>query len=104
VRVLNPSTSLTKVQISPELDQLELLLEQIKAVEAEQDALLAAHQAAGRAPSGDVARHRWRRAEVRYRPLVGRSVPTFDNRRQVPMRAWHGHLAKADRSIARACI
>jgi transposase len=40
-----------KVQISRELDRLELLLEQIKAVEAERDALLAAHQAAGRAPA-----------------------------------------------------
>ena len=34
-----------KVQISRELDRLELLLEQIKAVEAERDALLAAQQA-----------------------------------------------------------
>jgi transposase len=39
-----------KVQISRELDRLELLLEQIKAVEAERDALLAAQQVAAPAP------------------------------------------------------
>ena len=39
-----------KVQISRELDRLELLLEQIKAVEAERDALLAAQQVAAPGP------------------------------------------------------
>jgi transposase len=39
-----------KVQINRELDRLELLLEQIKAVEAERDALLAAQQVAAPAP------------------------------------------------------
>jgi transposase len=40
-----------KTQISRELNRLELLLEQIKAVEAEQDALLAA----ARKPAGETA-------------------------------------------------
>ena len=62
-----------KVQISRELDRLELLLEQIKAVEAERDALLAAQQSAG----GDVARHQGHWAGVRCHPLVGRAVPTL---------------------------
>ncbi len=39
-----------KAQISRELDRLELLLDQITAVEREQDALLAASKAAGRRP------------------------------------------------------
>ena len=39
-----------KAQISRELDRLELLLEQIKAVEAERDALLAAGRSARRPP------------------------------------------------------
>ena len=39
-----------KVQISRELDRLELLLEQIKAVEAERDALLAGQQVAAPGP------------------------------------------------------
>jgi transposase len=41
-----------KIQISRELDRLELLLDQIKAAEAERDALLAAQQAATPAPAG----------------------------------------------------
>jgi len=41
-----------KTQISRELDRLELLLDQIKAAEAERDALLAAQQPATPAPAG----------------------------------------------------
>jgi len=41
-----------KVQISRELDRLELLLNQIKLTEAERDALLAAQQTASPAPAG----------------------------------------------------
>ena len=40
-----------KTQISRELDWLELLLQQIKAVETERDALLAAQQVTARAPA-----------------------------------------------------
>ena len=72
-----------KVQISRELDRLELLLEQIKAVEAERDALLAAHQAVARAPAAmlvdikgvgpEFAAILWSEGLFRH----------FDNRRQV---------------------
>ena len=41
-----------KAQISRELDRLELLLEQLKAVEAERDALLAREQVHAKAPAG----------------------------------------------------
>ncbi len=41
-----------KAQISRELDRLELLLEQLKAVEAERDALLAQEQVHANAPAG----------------------------------------------------
>lgn len=40
-----------KIQISRELDRLELLLEQIRAVEAERDTLLAAQHVAAPAPA-----------------------------------------------------
>jgi len=40
-----------KAQISRALDRVELLLEQIKAVEAERDALLASQQVATQAPA-----------------------------------------------------
>ena len=40
-----------KAQVCRELDRLELLLEQIKAVEAERDVLLAAQQVAAPAPA-----------------------------------------------------
>ena len=41
-----------KAQISRELDRLELLLEQLKAVEAERDALLAREQVHAKTPAG----------------------------------------------------
>ena len=46
-----PLPSHLKTQISRELDRLELLLQQIKAVETERDALLAAQQVTARAPA-----------------------------------------------------
>jgi transposase len=72
-----------KAQISRELDRLELLLEQIKAVEAERDALLAAQQIAAPAPAAmlldikgigpEFAAILWSEGLFRH----------FDNRRQV---------------------
>ena len=63
-------------QIRRELDRLELLLEQIKAVEVERDTLLAAEDA--RASTGDdVARHQGHWARVRRHSVVGRAVPTL---------------------------
>ena len=72
-----------KVQISRELDRLELLLEQIKAVEAERDALLAAQQIVAPAPAAmlldikgigpEFAAILWSEGLFRH----------FDNRRQI---------------------
>jgi transposase len=72
-----------KVQIGRELDRLELLLEQIKAVEAERDALLAAQQVAAPAPAAmlldikgvgpEFAAILWSEGLFRH----------FDNRRQI---------------------
>ena len=66
-----------KAQISRELDRIELLLEQIKAVEVERDALLAAQQIAAPAPVRNVAGRQGYRAGVRHHPLVGRAIPPF---------------------------
>src|SRR5438132_4392839 len=77
-----------KTQIGRELDRLELLLEQIKAVEAERDALLGARQVATPAPAGDVAQRQGHRARVRRHPLVGRAVPTL--RQSTPGRFLRG--------------
>jgi transposase len=72
-----------EAQISRELDRLELLLEQIKAVEAERDALLAAQRVAAPAPAAmlldikgigpEFAAVLWSEALFRH----------FDNRRQI---------------------
>ena len=79
-----------KAQISRELDRLELLLEQIKAVEAERDAMLCP----GRGQDGWERRQAARRSAMllglkgigrgfRRRALVGGALPHFANRRQV---------------------
>jgi transposase len=70
-----PLSKHLKPQIGRELDRLKLLLEQIKAVEAERDALLGARQVATPGTGGDVAQHQGHRARVRRHPLVGRAVP-----------------------------
>ena len=77
-----------KAQILRELDRLELLLEQIKAVEAERDALLVEQKARDAGASGDVARPQGRRSRVRRHPLVGRAVPTL--RQSAPGRRLRG--------------
>ena len=58
-----------KAQVCRELDRLELLLEQIKAVESERDALLNAQQTKGLA-AADVAGCPWDWAGIRFGPLV----------------------------------
>ena len=94
-----------KAQVRRELDRLELLLEQIKAVEAERDVLLAAQQVAQR-----------RRRCCSTSRASGRSSPPSSGRkgssdtstidaRSLLMRAWRQHPGRADRSIAnRACL
>ena len=59
-----------KAQVCRELDRLELLLEQIRAVEAERDALLNAEQTKSVGPAADVAGCPWHWAGVRFGPLV----------------------------------
>ena len=66
-----------KAQVCRELDRLELLLEQIKAVEAERDVLLAAEQGASPAPAAMLLRYQGHRAGVCRHTLVGRAVPTL---------------------------
>ena len=91
-----------KTQISRELDRLELLLEQIKAAEAERDALLAAQQAASPAPPG--------RMLLDFKGIGRNSPPSSGWRgssatstiaaslRLTP--GWRRRPGKADRSIA----
>ena len=92
-----------KTQISRELDRLELLLDQIKAVEAERDALLAEQQAA--AP--DVARAECcstSRASARSSPpssgwrRYSATSTIAASSRLTP--GWRRRPGKADRSIA----
>src|SRR4029077_4131889 len=71
-----------KAQVCRELDRLELLLEQIKAVEAGCAACRTTSRSAG--AGGDVARYQGHRAGVLGHPLVGRAVPTL--RQSTPSR------------------
>ena len=92
-----------KAQISRELDRLELLLEQIKAVEAERNALFAVAKAA--APTAapvamllDLKGIGPEFAAVLWMEAFFRS---FANRnRSLPTRGWRRHPGKAVRSIA----
>ena len=93
-----------KAQILRELDRLELLLGQIKAVEAERDAMLVEQDVATPAPAAmlldlkgvgpEFAAILWSEGLFRY----------FHNRRQVAAYAGLAPTGKADRSIAnRVC-
>jgi transposase len=96
-----------KAQISRELDRLELLLEQIKAVEAERDALLAAQRPSQRR-RGDVARLQGHRSGVRRHPLVEGLFRHFDNRRQVASYAglaptpWQSGSVDREQGVSKA--
>ena len=96
-----------KTQISRELDRLELLLQQIKAVETERDALLAAQRVTARA-------HRRRCCSTSRAsgpsspPPSGRKgcsdTSTIDGR-SLLTRGWRRRPGRADLSIAnRACL
>ena len=89
-----------KAQICRELDRLELLIEQIKAVEAERDAMLAPQQVAAPEPTAmllaikgvgpEFAAVLWSEGLFRH----------FNNRRQVASYAgWRRRPGRADRSI-----
>ena len=92
-----------KAQVRRELDRLELLLDQIKAVEAERDGLLAAQQAP--APAAmllDIKGIGPEFAAILW--SEGPDTSTIDAR-WLLMRAWRQHPGRADRSIAnRACL
>ena len=90
-----------KRQISRELDRLELLLEQIKAVEAERDALLAAGERSRGSDTGeDVDGPERYRRRVRDRSLAGRTVPAILTTagRSPRMPGWHRRHGKVGRS------
>jgi transposase len=72
-----------KRQISRELDRLEMLIEQIKAVEAERDALLADHTQGALPPGARVTALKGIGPE--FGAVLGGEVfyRTFDNRRQI---------------------
>ena len=96
-----------KAQIGRELDRLELLLEQIKAVEAERDAMLAAEQVVSPAPAmllnlkgigPEFAAVLWSEGLSRH----------FDNRRQVAAYAglaptpWQSGSVDHDKGVSKA--
>jgi transposase len=97
-----------KGQVRRELDRLELLLDQIKAVEAERDALLAAERAAARTPAAmlldikgigpEFAAILWSEGLFRH----------FDNRRQVAAYAglaptpWQSGSVDREQGVSKA--
>jgi len=98
-----------KIQISRELDRLELLLDQIKRAEAERDALLAAQPAAAPASAGrmlldfkgigaEFAANLWLEALFRH----------FDNRRQIASYAglaptpWQSGSVNREQGVSKA--
>ena len=97
-----------KAQISRELDRLELLLEQIKSVESERDALLAAQQTATPKPTAmllaikgvgpELAAILWSEGLCRH----------FDNRRQVAFYAglaptpWQSGAINREQGVSKA--
>jgi transposase len=96
-----------KAQIGRELDRLELLLEQIKAVEIERDALISAMKPGGM--NADAVRSP--PAMLISLNGIGRNSPPSCGRRgsiepsstegrSPPMRGWLRHRGKADRSYA----
>src|SRR3954470_2091320 len=105
-----PLPECLKAQISRELDRLELLIEQVKAVEAERDALLARAQASPGVPAPaamllalkgigpEAAATLW--AEGLFR--------TFTNRKQVAAYAglaptpWHSGLVHREQGVSKA--
>jgi transposase len=68
-----------KALIKRELDRLELLLRQIKTVEATRDALLAVEQTAKLAPASNIRGigHKRHRTRIHRHTLVGGAIPTI---------------------------
>jgi transposase len=72
-----------KAQICRELDRLELLLDQIKQVEAERDALIAAEKAAASGPAGQLLAFKGIGPEFAANLWLEALFRQFDNRRQI---------------------
>jgi transposase len=94
-----------KAQVDRELDRLELLLKQIKTVEGDRDALLAAAQTAMPAPAAMLLDFKGIGSEFAAVLWSEGLFRHFDNRRQLAAYAgWRRHPGKAERSIAsRGC-
>ena len=97
-----------KVQISRELDRLELLLEQIKAVEAERDALLAAQQVAAPAPVAMLLDIKGVGPEFAAILWLEGLFRHFDNRRQIASYAglaptpWQSGSVDREQGVSKA--
>jgi transposase len=97
-----------KSQISRELDRLELLLEQIKAVEGERDALLAAQDAAAPAPAAMLLRIKGIGSEFAAILWSEGLFRHFDNRRQIAAYAglaptpWQSGSVDREQGVSKA--
>ena len=94
-----------KAQVNRELDRLELLLKQMKAVEAERDALLVAAHTPAAVPASMLLNIEG--SDQSSPPYFGRKgssdTSTTDDRSPL-MPAWRRHPGRAERSIAnRGC-
>ena len=97
-----------KVQICRELDRLELLLEQIKAVEAERDALLAAQQVVAPAPAAMLLDIKGVGPEFAVILWSEGLFRQFDNRRQIASYAglaptpWQSGSVNREQGVSKA--
>ena len=97
-----------KAQISRELDRLELTLQQLKAVEAERDALLAPKGEAAPAPVAPLAGPRGSGPEFATVLWLECFFRTFSNRRQVAAYAglaptpWQSGSVQHEQGLSKA--
>jgi transposase len=103
-----PLPQYIKAQISRELDRIELLLEQIKAVEAERDALLTAQQIAAPAPVAMLLEFKGIGPEFAIILWSEGLFRHFDNRRQVASYAglaptpWQSGSVDREQGVSKA--
>jgi transposase len=94
-----------KAQIARELDRIEMLVTQLKAVEAERDALLQQARDEASRPAAMLAQLKGIGPQIATLLWSEALFRHFNNRRQVvPTRAWRRRLGRADQSItSKAC-
>ena len=103
-----PLPQYIKAQISRELDRIELLLEQIKAVEAERDALLAALQITALAPVAMLLEFKGIGPEFAITLWSEGLFRHFDNRRQIASYAglaptpWQSGSVDREQGVSKA--